>query len=195
MHWKFVKAAAVVTNAESLYLFVASDRDPSMISSLPSSLIDSIPSVLLADAQRWWFSLSDSDRSELKMLCDSRREIFLFETFSGDDDSPKVTGGKFIPHDHAFGINDWGEDYFQHLLDHPELMIVYDPELRTFHIGCSRHITARRCFAEGMVSDQFRCPFDSPECVMHKIVNNRPCMEIRPISKEHALIFRNRFLN
>lgn len=148
----------------------------------PSNLTDSIPDALLDDAKQWWTALSESDRDELTLLCDSRRELFLFETFSGDD-APKVTGGKFIPHDNAFGIDDWGEDYFQHLLDHPELMIVYDTELRTFHIGCSRHIDARRCFVAGRMSNTFQCPFDSSVCLMHKIRNNRDSISLRPLRK------------
>ncbi len=153
-----------------------------MTSTLPTILIDSLPEDLLDDAVQWWESLDESNRSEVASLCDSRREAFLFETFSGDD-SPKVTGGKFIPHDNAFGIDDWGEDYFQHLLDHPELMIVYDTQLRTFHIGCSRHVDARRCFVEGRLSKEFTCPFDSRECLMHKILDHRSAIGLRPVPR------------
>ncbi len=151
-----------------------------MNSPLPKNLTASIPDSLIGDAERWWKSLNEDDRNELAHLCDSRREIFLFETFSADD-SPKVTGGKFIPHDHAFGIDEWGEGYFQHLLDHPELMIVYDTQLQTFHIGCSRHIHARRCFADGRISHDFQCPFETRDCRMHKILDNRRAIGIRPV--------------
>ena len=149
---------------------------------LPQNLADSIPDQFSDDAIRWWQSLTETERKELTQLCDARREIFLFETFS-DPDSPKVTGGKFIPHDDAVGFDEWGEDYFQHLLDHPELMIVYDAELRTFHVGCSRHVEARRCFTNGTISTSFNCPFRTHDCLQHKIRQNRPTVRLRPLAK------------
>lgn len=151
-----------------------------MVASLPDNLIESIPPPLRPDARAWWESLGESERDELALLCDSRREIFLFETFS-EDDSPAVTGGRFIPHDDAFGIDDWGEDYFQHLLDHPELVIAFDPASRTFHLGCSRHVDARRCFAKGEIRHPFNCPFGSRECLMHQILGDRTSVSLRPL--------------
>ncbi|QDU93630.1 hypothetical protein [Lignipirellula cremea] len=152
---------------------------------LPANLTDSIPHSLLGDAERWWGGLDEADRDELALLCDSRKDIFLFETFSADD-GPRVTGGKFLPHDNAFGIDDWGADYFQHLLDHPELMIVYDRELRTFHIGCSRHSDARRCFVEGRVPADFPCPFHADACLMHKLRGDRKAVKLQPLTQEIA---------
>lgn len=151
-----------------------------MTSPLPANLSDSIPAPLIGDAERWWESLKDAERDELAALCDSRREVFLFETFSGEG-RPKVTGGKFIPQDQAFGIDEWGEDYFQHLLDHPELMIVYDTQERTFHVGCSRHPAARRCFVDGRISDDFQCPFESADCLMRRILNVSQTVGLRPL--------------
>ena len=151
-----------------------------MNSKMPPNLTESIPIPLIGDAELWWESLDESERSELVKLCDSRREVFLFETFSGEN-SPKVTGGKFVPKDDAFGINDWGEDYFQHLLDHPELMIVYDTDLRTFHIGCSRHIDARKCFVDGSVDQHFDCPFQKSDCLMRTVLGRRESVGLRPI--------------
>ena len=95
--------------------------------SLPSTLVDSLPSELVGDAKLWWETLNESDRNELRQLCDSRKNLFLFETFCEAETKPEIIGGKFIPGANAFGVEDWGEDYFQHLLDHPELMIVHDP--------------------------------------------------------------------
>ncbi|QDT65731.1 hypothetical protein [Calycomorphotria hydatis] len=139
---------------------------------LPQNMADSIPEHLTMDAVDWWESLETSERDELNQLCDARREIFLFETLD-EANHRKIAGGKFIPHDDAFGINEWGEDYFQHLLDHPELILAYDAEQRTFHVGCSRHIEARRCFAEGMISKSFQCPFSSGNCRISKILSGR----------------------
>lgn len=152
--------------------------------SLPNTLVDSLPAELVGDAESWWLTLADSDRCELQRLCDSRKNLFLFETFSEAETQPKITGGKFIPGANEFGVADWGEDYFQHLLDHPELMIVHDPTHRTFHIGCSRHIEARQCFVDGKVSRSFTCPFAADHCLMHAILGDRDSVNLRPRPQE-----------
>jgi len=142
---------------------------------------------LIGDAEAWWQDLGDSDRDELQRLCDARKNLFLFETFCDTDTKPEITGGKFLPGANEFGVADWGEDYFQHLLDHPELMIVHDPTHRTFHIGCSRHIDARRCFVDGSVSESFICPFGADHCLMHKLLGNRSSVILRPYSDRIGL--------
>ena len=151
--------------------------------SLPITLVDSLPAELVGDAKTWWESLDESDRNELQRLCDSRKNLFLFGTFSDADTKPELTGGKFIPGANEFGVADWGEDYFQHLLDHPELMIVHDPVQRTFHIGCSRHIDARRCFVDGSVTESFTCPFGADRCLMHRLLADRPSVNLRPYAR------------
>ena len=150
---------------------------------LPATLVDSLPAELVGDAEKWWKTLDDANRIELQLLCDSRKNLFLFETFSDADTKPEITGGKFIPGANAFGVEDWGEDYFQHLLDHPELMIIHDPTHRTFHIGCSRHIDARRCFVDGNVSESFACPFGADSCRMHRILVRRSSVNLRPYTR------------
>ncbi|PQO47632.1 hypothetical protein [Blastopirellula marina] len=139
-----------------------------------------MPTELLADAQAWWAQLPAADRNELIELCDARKEIFLFETFS-DESASLVEGGKYLPHDDAFGIDEWGEDYFQHLLDHPELVIIYEPELRTFHIGCSRHRDAWRCLAAGKIAAGFACPFGDAHCRTLQILGRRGELALRPL--------------
>lgn len=136
---------------------------------LPSTLRDSIPTDLTSDAIRWWHQLSESDRTELTRLCDARKEVFLFETFDPNNEQQKITGGRFLPHDDAIGIEEWGDEYFDTLLSNPELMIVYDPPRRTFFIGCHRHADARTCFQHGRISSGFDCPFEDMNCLMKKI--------------------------
>ena len=150
--------------------------------SLPETLRSTIPSDLMADAVKWWQALADDDRVSLDRLCDARKDIFLFETFSDADPSPRITGGKFLPHDDAFGIDEWGEDYFDYLLGHPELMIVFEPTRRTFHIGCNRHIDARRCFRNGFIPADFHCPFGATACLMDAIRQARPNIGLKLIA-------------
>jgi hypothetical protein len=107
--------------------------------------------------------------------------MFLFETFDPSAENPRITGGKFLPHDDGFGIQEWGEEYFDTLLSNPELMIVYDPQVRTFHVGCHRHRDARRCFQHGTIGSGFVCPFASDACVMDEIRKNRSTVGLRLI--------------
>jgi hypothetical protein len=152
---------------------------------MPSSLRDSLPAHLVADAEDWWAALADHDRVELVRLCDSRKEIFLFETLDPSKENAKISGGRFIPHDDGFGIQEWGEDWFDSLSSNPELMIVYDPHVRTFHVGCSRHIAAQNCFRNGKIGADFRCPFSDPACLMDQIRKNRSAVGLRPINPQH----------
>jgi hypothetical protein len=146
---------------------------------LPPTLQESIPAELTSDAIRWWRQLSEADRAELARLCDARKEVFLFETFDPNNERQKITGGRFLPHDDAIGIEEWGAEYFDTLLCNPELMIVYDPPRRTFFIGCHRHPAARNCFLYGKICAGFECPFDDSNCLMNKIRGDRDSIGLR----------------
>lgn len=149
------------------------------MSELPATLQSAIPAELLSDADHWWDGLSDADQAELQQLCDARKEIFLFETVDAAGTNPRITGGKFLPHDDALGLQEWGEDYFDYLLGHPELMIVFDPTRRTFHIGCSRHADAQACFQTGIIRQDFLCPFARGNCLMEEIRGQRRVVGLR----------------
>ena len=73
-----------------------------------------------------------------------------------------------------------GPSYFDHLIEHPELVLVYDPPLRTFHTGCTRHPDARACWAAGKVPEKFACPFATGECLMAPLRGKR----IRRVGRE-----------
>ncbi|ADG69872.1 hypothetical protein Plim_4061 [Planctopirus limnophila DSM 3776] len=152
---------------------------------MPRSLRDSLPALLVADADKWWVSLKEDDRAELVRLCDSRKEIFLFETFDPSNDNAKISGGKFLPHDDGLGLQEWGEDWFDSLSSNPELMIVYDPQVRTFHVGCNRHTLARNCFRHGRINGDFQCPLLDATCLMDQIRKNRVTVELRLIKAIH----------
>ena len=121
-----------------------------------------------ATATAWWDALSDTDRSELTALCDPRHDDF----FGADaDDPPTVRGGRFVPHDDAWGLEEWGPDWFDHLLAHPEVVQAMVP--RTFHI-CTRHPAARAALAAGHIPDDFTCPFASSDCPMRRLLAASP---------------------
>ena len=153
---------------------------------MPTSLRNSIPADLTTDANRWWMQLSDADRAELVRLCDARKDVFLFETFDPDKDDQRITGRRFLPHDDAFGLEEWGDEYFDTLLSNPELMIVYDPPRRTFFIGCNRHSNARDCFLHGKIAAAFVCPFREQHCLMHSVRGHRDVIGLRPMKQQRT---------
>jgi hypothetical protein len=137
----------------------------------PADLLAAIPPGSVAVAQRWWSTLSDDQRRQVAGLWDERLEVRFFtpqrdEAGRLDDweDVPVVRGGRFIPADDAWGLAEWGPGYFEHLLQHPELMLLWQPAERTFHIGCTRHPAARDCLETGSVPVTFTCPASSRSC-------------------------------
>lgn len=150
---------------------------------LPKNLVESLPVQLLDQAECWWRNLSSGDRKEIQHLCDQRKELFLFEMFGDSETERKIEGGKFLPGSNAFGIEDWGEDYFQHLLDHPELILVYETENKIFHIGCTLHSEARDCFSKGKIHGSFNCPFQDKNCRIKKIIGNSKNVFLRRLQK------------
>jgi len=63
-------------------------------------------------------------------------------------------------------VGRWDEDRFDYYPNHPELVIVWDSERRTFHIGCVAHAAARACWMSGVIPADFSCPFGRSDCLM-----------------------------
>jgi hypothetical protein len=109
-------------------------------------------------------------------LCDERTESCFFGVVADERDHvvPKVRGGRFIPDDDSWGFDECGLSYFDHLVAHPELVLVWDPSDRTFHTGCTRHSLAQACWSNGEVPGNFTCPFGGrSECLMHPLLGRR----------------------
>ncbi len=92
-------------------------------------------------AEKWWSTLSEPDRRRIAGLWDKRLEVCFFSPqadASGVVDDwqqvPSVRGGRFIPSEDD-GRTEWSPGYFEHLLQHPELVLAYEPPRRTFYIG------------------------------------------------------------
>jgi hypothetical protein len=151
----------------------------------PTDLLAAIPPGSEPVAREWWASLSEADRRQVAGLWDARREVRFFwpqPDAAGRLDEweqvPRVEGGRFLPPDDAWGLSEWGPGYFEHLLQHPELVLLWEPAERTFHIGCTRHEAARSCLESGRVPVDFACPADSPACPLLPIRGARltkPC--------------------
>ena len=152
---------------------------------LPADLMAALPPNAETVAQQWWASLSEADRERVTGLWDERLEVRFFAPQSDElgriDDwevVPVVAGGRFVPTDDTRGFSEWGPGYFEHLLQHPELVLAYEPPRRTFFIGCTRHTAARRCLESGRVPHDFRCPVGLDACPLRAIRGaqlSRPC--------------------
>ena len=155
---------------------------------LPPDLRAALPEGAEPVAERWWASLPESDRQRIAELWDNRLEVHFFSPQADDtghvdgwEQVPPVTGGRFVPHDND-GRSEWGPGYFEHLLQHPELVLAYDPPQRTFHIGCTRHSAARACLMAGAVPAEFVCPVGSAACPLRPLRGSRltrRCVEMQ----------------
>jgi hypothetical protein len=141
------------------------------MNTLPSDLRALLPDGGITAAENWWSTLAPADRQRIADLWDDRYEVQFFTPQCDDSGAvdewekvPAVTGGRFVPKDNESVRPEWGPGYFEHLLQHPELVLAYEPEARTFHIGCTLHFAARTCLESGRVPIGFQCPVRSLTC-------------------------------
>jgi len=126
---------------------------------VPSQLRRVYADVDRAAIEAWWGGLDDEARADVARLCDERADA-CFCRFVADDD--------------AWGFDEWGPSYFEHLIEHPELVLVWDPPERTFHTGCTRHPLAQGCWSSGAVPRDFACPFaNGSTCLMRPLAGRR----------------------
>jgi hypothetical protein len=145
----------------------------------PPELLAALPEGSGAVAMQWWASLSDVDRLKITVLWDERLEVCFFAPQADNtgcvdtwDQVPKVRGGRFVPSDND-GRSEWESGYFEHLLQHPELVLAYEPPRRRFYIGCTQHAAARACLTAGSVPAQFVCPVGSEGCPLEPLRGSR----------------------
>lgn len=136
---------------------------------LPVDLLASLSEGARPVAECWWASLSAADRQRIAGLWDERLEVCFFAPQSdpaGSVDTweqvPAVQGGRFVPSDDD-GRGEWAPGYFEHLLQHPELVLAYEPPRRVFYI-CTQHPAAQACVAAGVIPVEFVCPLTEPSC-------------------------------
>ena len=143
---------------------------------LPLDLTVPLPAAGRDAASAWWAGLSPASRDEVTSLCDPRRDDCFFGPT--DVDAPGVVGGRFVPHDDAWGFAEWGPGWFDHLMEHPEVTLWDVVVRRTFHI-CTRHPLARTAAATGHLPAGFVCPLESAECPMRRLLDAVPGRSLR----------------
>ena len=85
---------------------------------LPLALLDAVPEAERDAVSRWWAGLPSAEQRQLAGLCDPRWEECFFGSADGDA-PPLVFGGRFLPHDDAWGFAGWEADWREYLVEHP----------------------------------------------------------------------------
>jgi hypothetical protein len=123
----------------------------------------------------WWDSLSGNSQSDVRVLLDRRHDSLAYVYGRNDTGElawhtiPFVDDELPIEDDTA-NENEWQLDYFQHLLDHPELSIENDVVVRTFHI-CTQHHSAILARKTGSLDQSFRCSDGNSNCPIARFVS------------------------
>lgn len=135
----------------------------------PADLMAVLPDGAGPVAERWWASLTDADRERVSGLWDERWEVSFFAPqpdASGDSDRweqvPAVQGGRIVPSDDD-GRWEWMPGYFEHLLQHPELVLAFEPPRQMVYV-CTKHAKAQACLSAGIVPVEFVCPLAEVAC-------------------------------
>ena len=150
---------------------------------MPLDLTTPLPADGRDVASAWWAGLSPAGRDEVVALCDPGRDHF----FGPTAEAPGVVGGRFVPHDDAWGFAEWGPDWFDHLMEHPEVMLADVVVTRTFHI-CTREPAARDAAAAGHLPADFACPLASPGCPMRRLLDAAPGRSLRLVGAAPGVV-------
>lgn len=135
---------------------------------LPETFLDKCTDAERSDIESWWQSLNDDSQSDVRILLDRRNDSRAY-IYAGDDSGERdwhilPIGDDDLPFDDPQEYErEWQLDYFQHLLDHPELVLSRDAVIRTFHI-CTAHPAARRVATDGQLTCDFQCPVNDADC-------------------------------
>lgn len=135
--------------------------------SLPNEFLEKCSASEREEVESWWRGLNPESRTEVRVLLDRRNDsrAFVFST-----DETGETTWRVLPivdddlpfDDPQVDEREWKIEYFQHLLAHPEQLLL-ETKVRTFYI-CVNHSRAREVAAEGQLSGHFICPAANTEC-------------------------------
>lgn len=120
----------------------------------------------------WWSKLSDAHRDEIARLCDTRADNCFFGVVADESELPEVERG-LCDEDDVRPVEEWAPSHFEYLLNHPELVLIWDQAERSFHVGCTAHTSAKTCWANGFTPSNFSCPFARADCLMRPLLGRR----------------------
>ena len=142
------------------------------MTSIPTHLTQTFADVDQSAIAAWWAKLSDAHRTEITKLCDTRADTCFFGVVADESELPEVEHG-LCDEDDVRPVDEWGPSHFEYLLNHPELVLIWDQTERTFHVGCTAHADAHACWKAGEVLAGFACPFAHADCLMRPLLGRR----------------------
>ena len=90
---------------------------------IPLTLLEFVSNSARFSVEQWWVKLADRERQEVVELCDAKREECFFGPAASGEEQPIVIGGHFLPHDDAWRLEDWVDDWREYLAEHTELFL------------------------------------------------------------------------
>ena len=139
---------------------------------IPAQLTKTFADIDQGAIAAWWSKLSDEHRQEVAKLCDTRADTCFFGVVADESELPEVERG-LCDEDDVRPVEEWAPGHFEYLLNHPELVLIWDQTERTFHVGCTAHADARGCWKSGGVPAGFACPFARSDCLMRPLLGRR----------------------
>ena len=136
---------------------------------LPAEFLEKYTDDERAEVESWWGGLRDDSRNSVCVLLDRRQDARAFVFAAAEDGS--VAEWRTLPlADEPWPADDDEDEtkqqqleFFQHLLDHEEMIIPTEATIRTFRI-CVDHPAARKVRSDGSVDCDFRCPIAAADC-------------------------------
>jgi hypothetical protein len=148
---------------------------------LPEGLVASLPDDERAAVRVWWAQLPPQAQRELAAHWDSRAQSCGHSWVDDGveprwEEMPILVGARFLPIEEQDDPGDtWNADFYEYLVNNPELAIHFNG--RFFHI-CRAHPVARTMLKVGVIPAAFRCPQETRECPMEKLVRQQPGLSI-----------------
>lgn len=139
---------------------------------IPAQLTKAFADVDQDEIASWWSKLTDAHREEVAKLCDTRADSCFFGVVADESELPAVERGLCLEDD-VRPVEDWKPDHFEYLINHPELVLIWDKSERTFHTGCTAHVDARACWKAREIPAHFVCPFERSDCLMRPMIGRR----------------------
>jgi hypothetical protein len=93
------------------------------VEEIPRTLLEHVSNSARFIVERWWVKLADRERQEVVELCDVEREECFFGPAASGEEQPIVVGGHFLPHDDAWRLEDWVDEWREYLVEHKELFL------------------------------------------------------------------------
>lgn len=151
-----------------------------MQSPLPETLLASLSTDERIAVQAWWAGLPAPAQQELALSWDARAATCGFSLVDDGagaqwQEMPIQIGARFLPADEQDDGEDWNVDFYEYLINNPELGIHFNG--RTFHI-CTAHPAARVVLRVGAIPAAFKCPLAEVTCPMHRLLRKQPGMRV-----------------